>query len=902
MEQRYVFADEYKTKLKENKHLTSEIYKSSPCPQGINSDEKSQTVYICGDVFKSETIRCIYALSLLNHSALKASDDSLQTFRTFFHFILPIGYFVGYLFVGGKCYVYFASSSTKKAFIMKAKKILLLCILILAGTLNSRAITRDTVWTTYHWDGYKISVLGGNLYQYSSSKVTITPDNPKEEINVSIDNGKIEKTGNNWYLITPGKLRKTNITINDKTYQLSVESMPEPRVFLNHETQDWKDPSSSSKGALISHSDLLASTGFLVKNKFQEFRVVSFSLDIVINGVLKELYSINGQFSEKQLEAIRGIGDNEKFYITNIQIFHPDGSVYSILPKEYRVIDTYENEFIRQTVQYKPYTYELNRFKTDLRIKIAGYPSEKDRQTVIAFSDTLSSIMQSIKVSVVEQQPTLTIVFDTVNDTTLLQKGYSMLDNWPPTYIKKTGNLLYPFYTHLVMVISVDHEMEEEWRCLAIQRAIFLSLGNFKEFQGYNAPAPTILDGQPFSSYDRYLLQTLYAKNGEYRISTILDQNFDYPDRTPLYIFIILWTLGLSFALMELYSYFGIQRILRKLKNKFVIRVIESLFISQVPVLGFLLLLGMYEGSKYDYSIFYMMEQWLVPLYILWGLMFLGIDYFLKRIKKYGLQMIINFILSFFGIILSYQIIYCFLIPQFIDISTMDWKLIIIPFILTFYRMTISFQQNKISGILQEKELELSRQKELKFKSDLNALQARINPHFLYNALNSIASLAHTDAKRTEHMAMSLSKLFRYNINKDNGMEATLKEEAEMTEVYLEVEKIRFGEKLNYTIELEESLNSVKVPKFILQPLVENAVKHGISQISTQGIIKIRIFELGGKIIIEVYDNGPAFPGGLMTGYGLQNTYEKLSLLYKKPFDIEFINNPEKMIRIILNQ
>ena len=123
-----------------------------------------------------------------------------------------------------------------------------------------------------------------------------------------------------------------------------------------------------------------------------------------------------------------------------------------------------------------------------------------------------------------------------------------------------------------------------------------------------------------------------------------------------------------------------------------------------------------------------------------------------------------------------------------------------------------------------------------------------------------------------------------------------------MAQIYLDIEKNRFEEKLEYSIDVQNSLLDFNIPKFILQPLTENAVKHGISKITSKGIIKINIFEEEQKVMIEIYDNGPEFPDGLISGYGLQNTYEKFKLLYKKPFEIEFINKPEKKLVIILTK
>ena len=146
---------------------------------------------------------------------------------------------------------------------------------------------------------------------------------------------------------------------------------------------------------------------------------------------------------------------------------------------------------------------------------------------------------------------------------------------------------------------------------------------------------------------------------------------------------------------------------------------------------------------------------------------------------------------------------------------------------------------------LNEKELELSRLRELKTKAELDALHSKVNPHFLYNALNSIADLSITDGKKARKMTVALADLFRYSINYSNNNYSTVKEEVEMTEVYLQIEKIRFEDKLNYTVNVDDELGHYLVPRFILQPLVENAVKHGLKAPGKMT-----------EIILEVKKNG----------------------------------------------
>jgi sensor histidine kinase YesM len=783
----------------------------------------------------------------------------------------------------------------QKTFIMKAKTFFFFFLILFVGIFSASASRSDTVWTSYHWDGYKVSILGGDLYHYMQSKVKITADNPNEEINVSVNDGTIKKIDQNYYYITPGAQTYLLLSVNKKTFQIQVFNIPEPEVFLAKDTHKWKVINSyGSKVTPISKEDFLASSGIEAYNKFEKFRVISFTLTFNNNGDLVSMICYGDQFNDKQKKAIQNAIDGQQFYLEDIKVLYPDGRTITLMPKNYQIIDSYENEFIRQTVTYKPYTYDLGLLHSDLRIKIEGHPTTIERQAVVAFADTLSNILQTIDVSMVDYQPSLTIIFDSVNDSLFLTKGYTEI---PGGYLRKWHTPYFPLYLRYTMIIKPDEEMTDEEKTIQIQRNIFFILGNFSQ----TAPDNSLISYHNFSSFDRNTLKILYAAeiDGEYTVNKIIDKDFDYPDRTSLYVFLLLWTLIMSFVFIEIYKHYGIHRILGKMKIPIIVRIIESFLLAQIPALGMFLIL--IEHWR-EFNIIVNMEIWLVPMYLLWGMLFMGVDSLLKKIKKYWLRLLVNSTLSFFAVLLTYQIIFLFITPQRVDFGLLDWRVSIIPFILTLYRLIISFQQNRINTLLQEKELELSKQKELKFRSDLNALQARINPHFLYNALNSIASLSHIDANRTEKMALSLSKLFRYNTNKENEVTATLKEEVEMAEVYLEVEKHRFDDRLQYSIELEHSLQSFIIPKFILQPLVENAVKHGVSKITTQGIIKIHIFESAGKVLIEVSDNGPAFPDGLISGYGLQNTYEKLKLLYNKSFDIEFINQPEKKIRISLTK
>lgn len=198
--------------------------------------------------------------------------------------------------------------------------------------------------------------------------------------------------------------------------------------------------------------------------------------------------------------------------------------------------------------------------------------------------------------------------------------------------------------------------------------------------------------------------------------------------------------------------------------------------------------------------------------------------------------------------------------------------------------------------IQQEKELQLAHLKESKTKAELDALYAKINPHFLYNSLNALAGLALENGKKASELSVSLSKLFRYSLNKDVSNFTTIALEIEMTKTYLSIEKIRFEEKLQYSFEVEEEIATYKLPKFLLQPLVENAIKHGYRDTKTICTIIIKIKNENDKLYVIVSDNGIPFPDEINTGYGLQSTYDKLSLLYPNNHEVNLSNNPKQIV------
>jgi sensor histidine kinase YesM len=216
--------------------------------------------------------------------------------------------------------------------------------------------------------------------------------------------------------------------------------------------------------------------------------------------------------------------------------------------------------------------------------------------------------------------------------------------------------------------------------------------------------------------------------------------------------------------------------------------------------------------------------------------------------------------------------------------------------------ITMSYVDLDRKRKLNEKDLEVSKLQALKNKAELDALHSKINPHFLYNALNSIADLSITDGKKARKMTIALADLFRYSINYSNHNYSTVKEELEMTEVYLAIEKIRFEDKLNYSIVLADDVTHYLVPRFILQPVAENAVKHGLKATGKMTEINIEVKNGNEELQIIVADNGPAFPDELIPGYGIKSIYDKLDLLFPDNYEIHFSNQPQKKVSIHIHK
>nr|WP_241634782.1 sensor histidine kinase [Fusobacterium gastrosuis] len=178
--------------------------------------------------------------------------------------------------------------------------------------------------------------------------------------------------------------------------------------------------------------------------------------------------------------------------------------------------------------------------------------------------------------------------------------------------------------------------------------------------------------------------------------------------------------------------------------------------------------------------------------------------------------------------------------------------------------------------------------------SELKALQSQINPHFLFNALNTLASYIRTKPEKARDFIIDLSNYLRYNLN-NNLNNVELIKELQQVNSYLRIEKARFGDKLNIIYEIDEALYNTEVPSLIIQPLVENSIKHGLLKKREGGFVKIIIKKIEAGLAINIVDNGIGIEQSIIDNLdkeineniGLKNVHQRLKLLYGKGLNIK---------------
>ncbi|GEL10585.1 Histidine kinase [Flavobacterium glycines] len=403
---------------------------------------------------------------------------------------------------------------------------------------------------------------------------------------------------------------------------------------------------------------------------------------------------------------------------------------------------------------------------------------------------------------------------------------------------------------------------------------------------------------------DKFLLQKLYSDNFIEQFKTYMYANYPWRYASSFTnkkmhefkVWGIISALGLLvFALM--FSYFQDRKYKYSYLNYLLpVFLILLHLVNLVNLYDYLTSFNSVIGwnSQILFQIPFAIVLSVLISFILWGLEKISI----KGNERISYQLVLKVIFTFVSFTAPLTLI-------FLESDREGFFEFILPYVffsagLAIGRGILLYLNHYSESLVKEKDFELSRLREAKAEAEFKTLQSQINPHFLYNALNSIAGLAHIDADKTEKMALSLSDLFRHSINRKGAKVNTVGDELNLVQNYLEIEQIRFGDRLDFSIDVDDDLLKVEIPMFVLQPLVENAIKHGISKIEGQGKIVLKVSKKDKGILISIQDNGPDFSEGLLSGHGLQTVYDLLRFSYGDKAEMSWRNQPQKEITIFI--
>ena len=195
-------------------------------------------------------------------------------------------------------------------------------------------------------------------------------------------------------------------------------------------------------------------------------------------------------------------------------------------------------------------------------------------------------------------------------------------------------------------------------------------------------------------------------------------------------------------------------------------------------------------------------------------------------------------------------------------------------------------------GKYREREVQAARLETDLARARLGLLKSQLHPHFLFNTLNAISALVHTDPEAADRMVARLGDLLRLALDDFDVQEAPLSRELEAVRAYLEIEQARLGPRLRVRLDVAPDAAGACVPTFLLQTLVENAVRHGVAPRSTPGHVQVRAWREDDRLRLEVRDDGPGLPPEPRGGVGLANTRARLIHLYGPRQRLEVCNDP----------
>lgn len=469
------------------------------------------------------------------------------------------------------------------------------------------------------------------------------------------------------------------------------------------------------------------------------------------------------------------------------------------------------------------------------------------------------------------------------------------------------------------VVLVIDNSLAGEQRQSNIWRSFGKMLIECNGL-GINLGKETVLGGKirELTDFDHFFFSTIYAENFTDQYLKFIKERYSLFDQ---YRYLtdnntqntIVFTLQLIFLFLLTYFFYQllwVKYLGKRIKGKFARFHISGLvfFTPQILVSLIFIIPDLLKIQHFSVSLFPILIVGIIGFVLLQSIYFIFalVVYFIEHIlfgaiHDFRQRQIVRFF-SVSVIMIPFILIYVGIDrPQILI-----WMNILVIFLSFLLIIVIRFlyfhDQHQKEIIRKHQQLKIEKLEQLQTKFKLDAIQTRTNPHFLYNSLNTIAALAKQDSGKTEEFALKLSKLLRLRLIENSPSKLPLTEEIETIRLYLEIEKERFFDRLDYSVVIPENTEKLLVPTDILLYLVENSIKHGISKQVGKGIIKVEITAPGDQIKMSVADNGPDFPENPIYGTGLKSILEKLDILYPDNYEFAIFNHSEKRVEITLNK
>jgi sensor histidine kinase YesM len=234
--------------------------------------------------------------------------------------------------------------------------------------------------------------------------------------------------------------------------------------------------------------------------------------------------------------------------------------------------------------------------------------------------------------------------------------------------------------------------------------------------------------------------------------------------------------------------------------------------------------------------------------------------------------------------------------PLILTFFSVTFFLNVLKFWFLFFLWSILYFAVNVFENWKKEEIQNLELRAAKTEIELNSFRSQMNPHFMFNSLNSIRALIDEDPEKSKKAINMLSSIVRNNLMLGKNMTVTLKEELDLVENYLWMEKVRFEERLTIRMDVDDDTLGFHIPPFMLQTIVENAVKHGISKIIEGGLIELSIILENEFVKIVVRNSGVFDENKTAQGIGLSNTRKRLNLIYGERATFEIFNEDKFVI------